>query len=395
MDAEQLLHAQIMKDAADALKIAKITLMMQKNTVFYTTILFSLKQAITDEIPTACTNGRDLLINPTFFTDLTANERLTLLSHEVLHVALDHMHRIGNRNPQLWNIAADYVINGSLVKAGYTLPKGGLYDIKYDGKTTEEVYRLLDKEPEQVKAGLSGKCPAGSLNGNDIAYPDKNDPDNSVSQNEVTEIILRASTQARMMGQDPGSVPGEISIELTKTLNPPLPWNVILQNYMTEFSNDDYTFRRPNKRFLPKHYLPVAYTEAMTNVAVAVDASSSVNDHEFNIFINKISDILRTVRPKKITVIAFDTRIQSVQELTVTDDPFKKLKFKGRGGTAIEPVHIWAAENKPTVMLIFTDGEFKQVQPINKAIPLIWLIHDAPTWKTPYGRVIHYNTTKP
>lgn len=393
MAADKGVDKAVYNDAANALKIAKITMMMGKNTTFYTTILFSLKQTITEELPTAATDGCNLLINPQFFYDLSPNKRLTLLAHEVLHVALDHMHRVGKRDHQLWNIAGDYVINGHLAKAGYELPDGGLLDRKYDGMTTEQVYDLLDKKSEQEKQSIITKM--GSGIGADIQYPDQAEPGKAVTKDEVTEIILRASTQAQAMGQDPGSLPGEIAIQLQRTLNPPLPWYTILQNYLTEFNKDDYSFRRPNRRFLPHYYLPTAHSKAICNIAAFVDSSSSVSDSDFDDFITKVAEVQKVLQPKKITVVAFDTRIKSVQELTENDDPFRKLKFAGRGGTQIAPVHKWIAEHKPTVTLIFTDGEFQQHAPIDPRCPIVWLIYDDPQWKSRHGgRVIHYEPKK-
>ena len=383
---DNLTSEQEFKDAVNALKIAKITMMMQRDTTFYTAILFSLKQKITDEIPTAATDGKNLLLNPTFFSDLSINERITLLAHEVLHVALDHMHRRDDRDPKLWNMAADYVINYCLVKADYTLPKGGLYDAKYANMTTEQVYALLDKKSEQEKQSLVAQAPE------DIQYPeDAKDPGSAVTQDEVTDIVLTATTQAKAMGQDPGSIPSEIDINLQRTLNPPLPWNIILQNYLTEFKKDDYTFKRPNRRFMPDYYLPTAHSEAICNLAFCVDCSSSVSDEEFNDYITKIYEIKKMLKPTKITIMSFNTKFMNEQELQENEDPFQKLKFNGRGGTRIEPAHEWIAKNKPTVAIIFTDGLFGQTKPHDPRIPIVWTIYDNPQWKCEYNnRVIHY-----
>lgn len=398
---ENKISPQVYKDAADALKIAKISMMMQKATVFYTTILFSLKQGFDETLPTAATDGKDLSINPAFFMSLPPVERIGLLAHEVLHVALDHMHRMGKRDAivtdstgrpiSLWNIAADYVINDLLSQAGYHLPPGGLNDSQYSGKSTEQVYDILYKKTDKQKSDLADKC--GNNSGADVQFPQdaKGDP---VSQDHVTEIILRASTQAKSMGQAAGSIPGEVGISLQEVINPPLPWHIILQNYLTEFAKEDYTWRRPNRRFLPNFYMPTAHSEAIANIAIAVDCSCSVSDHEFNVFITKIAEIQDAMHPKKITVVPFDTRIGKVQELTDDDNPFKKLRFTGRGGTQIKPVHDWAAENKPTVLLVFSDGEFSQPAPKDKSIPIVWVIHDDKKWAAKHGgRVIHYNIT--
>lgn len=382
---ENKLDQAVYDNAAEALKIAKITLMMQKDTAFYIALLFSLKQRLTEEVPTAATDGKHLLINPEFFWDLPLNKRIGLLAHEVLHVGLDHMHRRGTRDPQLWNVAADYVINYALIQAGYHLPDNGLYDKKYAGMSTEQVYNALAQENQQTQQTLVSGCAL------DIQYPENApDPGQAVTQEQVTEIILRATTQAKAMGQPAGSMPGEIDIHLQRTLNPPLPWNLILSNYLTEFTKDDYTFKRPNRRFLPDYYLPSAKSEAICNLAICVDTSSSVSEHQFNDFITKIYEMKKLLNPQKISVMAFNTGFVSEQELTAEDDPFKKLVFKGRGGTRIKPAHEWIAKIKPTVALIFTDGEFQQTEPLNPSIPLIWLIYDNPKWKGNHGRTIHY-----
>ena len=381
---------QTYKDAEQALKVAKINLMMGRNTVAYTTVLFSLKQQFTEDIPTAATDGKNLLINPKFFIELDPNMRLTLLAHEVLHVLLDHMHRVGDRDHQLFNAAGDYVINGSLKNAKYTPIAKWLYDAKYDGMTTEQVYNILNKKTDQQKQAIINQMTNST--GGDISYPNPSNPDGSVTRDEVTNIILRAITQAKAMGQPPGSMPGEIEIELQHTLNPPLPWYIILQNYLTSFTKEDFTFRKPNRRYLPDHYLPTAHSEAVCNIAIAVDVSSSVTNHEFDVFISKIDEIKRTMNPKEITVISFNTRITGIQKLSEDDDVFKKLKFKGRGGTNVQCVYDHIQETKPTVTIIFTDGEFNQPKS-NTRYPIVWLIHNSPNWKSECGRVVHYNIT--
>lgn len=375
----------------------KIVMMMRPDTVFYTTILFSLKQEFTESIPTLATNGKKLLINPEFFIKFDQKTQITFLAHETLHVALDHMHRIQDRDPELWNIAADYVINDSLVIAKYVMPDFALHDVAYRDMTTEQVYDKLKEKDDQQKQKMKAKLAAGL--GTDIQYPKSGsgsgnaagESNDNVTKDEVAEIVLRAITQTRAMGKGIGSIPGEILINLDRVINKPLPWHTILQNYLTDYAKDDYSFRRPNKRFLPRHYLPTAYSESIANLAVAVDCSGSVTGEEFNVFIGKIEEILRTMKPKKITVIAFDTQIKNVQTLGPDSDPFKELKFHGRGGTNVAPVLQWAADNKPTVMLVFTDGYFRQCDPIAKEIPMVWVINNNPDFKSEHGKTIHFD----
>ncbi len=371
-----------------SLQKAKLKLMGMPSTVFYTTILFSLIQEFTDKVPTAATNGTHLLINPEYWSKLNPKTQIGLLLHEVMHVALDHMSRLENRDHKSWNIAADHVINLILVKQGYSLPQGALHDTAYKDLSTERVYRLVyKKEKDNPSTPI-----VGDFGPNDIHFP-KGKKDIKATKDKVTGIVLRAATQANVLAS-PGSIPGEVAVQLDAKINPKLPWQTILQNYMTEFAKDDFTFKRPNRRFSPQHYLPSLYSESIANIAVAVDCSGSVSDSQFSYFIKEIDQIKKTLNPKKISIISFDTRISKVKELTQEQNILKEIKFHGRGGTRIGPVLKWAEEEMPELLIIFTDGQFKP-EPLKKKLPIIWIINDNPGWKSDFGNVIHCDLRDP
>ncbi len=377
-------------EAEKALERAKMSLMMRANTSFYTTVLLSLKHEITEKLPTAATNGIWLKVNPNFFLDLTEREQLGLLIHEVLHVCLMHMTRLNGRDPEIWNIAADHCINLMLLKEGYHLPTPRLAATIYEGMSTEEIYKQLYQE---AKDSPDSTVPDGI--GMDISYPG-DDVDETTEllsqediQEQVTEIVLRAATQAKMDDTNPGNIHGSIEILLEKTLNPKLPWNIILQNYMSQFSKSDYSFSRPNKRYFPEFYLPTTHAEAICNLAIAVDSSGSVLPEEFSYFINEIAVIQSQLQPEKITLIDFDTEINDIRIITQDTDVLRELEFTGGGGTYVVPVTEWATKNKPDVLLIFSDGEFI-IPEEPKGIPIVWLIHNDPSWKCDYGTIIHY-----
>jgi predicted metal-dependent peptidase len=65
-------------------------------------------------------------------------------AHEIMHCALNHHTRHGKRDPKLWNMATDYVINLILVdpKIG-AMPEGGLLEGLYRGMSAEKVYGVL------------------------------------------------------------------------------------------------------------------------------------------------------------------------------------------------------------------------------------------------------------
>lgn len=359
-----------------ALNKAKIQLMTRPDSTFFTTVLFSLVHIWDNSLSTAATNGKYIKYNTEFFMSLDEEERLFLLLHETLHVVLMHMCRLGERDHSKWNKAADYVINALLISLGYKMPSMGLYDPQYIGMSTEEVYKLLpDDDPQD--------CP----------WPDLEAPSEEIIEkvNEaIKEILIRAAIQSKMAEDKPGTIPGEVQIFLDNLLTPKLPWHRILKKDLNSLAKHDYSFRRPNRRFQPDHYLPSMYSETLVDVAVGTDTSGSVSDYDYSTIITETASIFKTVKPKKLTLIQFDTKIKDVSVLKSIHD-LRSVKFEGRGGTDIHPLLDWAVINKPQLLLIFTDGhfKFKSELPIIKS-KIIWLIHNNNKFKAPFGKVIHY-----
>ena len=358
---------------------AKIKLMSTKDSTFFTTIVLSLKFKWDDKQSTAYTDGKVLGFNPTFFMGMTPDERVGVLVHEAMHVAYMHMDRLNERDRTLFNMAADHVINLQLLDRGFKLPAFRLADVKYKGMGTEEVYNLLKQDQQQGKTmpelGMDDLVPS--------------DIPSEELQNHVQDILVRAAIQSKMADDKPGSIPGDIEIFLDRLLNPKLPWNRILQKYLQAFAKNDYSFRKPNRRFFPQHYLPSLHGQNLMDLAVFVDISGSVTDEEFHTAVSETAGIFKMMKPSKISFGQFDTGIKSVDEIRNLMD-MSKIQFTGRGGTWITPVIEWAIEKKPQLLLIFTDGEFNFPQGLEPNCPVVWLIHNNPHFTAPFGKVITY-----
>ena len=368
------------KDALNRmLNKAKVSLMADHNSVFITTVLFSLKFSWDESIPTACTNGLNLRVNPNQFkNDLSHPQRVWQLAHESWHVAYQHINRVGTRDFKTWNIAADHVINLMLEEQGYAVPDNRPKDPKFKGMSTEQVYEIIYNDP--------------SYDDSDFELDFEHDPDLSPDEqaeldNEIENILVKAHVQSQMSGS-PGKLPGEVEVYLDKLLNPKLPWEQILANFLVATAPDDYSFRKPNRRYMPDYYLPSLHSDGIGEIAVAVDTSGSVSDEEFLRFITEVQAIQTRMNPTKMTVIDFDYEIRDIHTVHEGKD-VKNLKFSGRGGTYIKPVLEWAKKNKPIALLVFTDGEFDTIN-INPDIPVIWVIHANEDFTYPFGRVITY-----
>ena len=103
--------------------------------------------------PTMAVDGKTIVYNTGFAASLSDDEIKAVLAHEVMHCALKHHLRRGSRDPELWNVAGDHVINLELLASfnpKFVLPEPHLADPQYKGLTTDDVYRLLEQEQQQA-----------------------------------------------------------------------------------------------------------------------------------------------------------------------------------------------------------------------------------------------------
>lgn len=130
---------------------------------------------------TGWTDGITLGYNPHWIETLSHNGTVAWCAHEVCHPMCQHHTRRAGRNYRLWQKAADYVVNSILVKEKFDLPGQPLYDPRFDGMSTDEVYSILEKEMEEEKRKSKGGESEGGKGKND--GQEKNDPDDTSNSN--------------------------------------------------------------------------------------------------------------------------------------------------------------------------------------------------------------------
>lgn len=361
-------------DKDKALDIAKVDMFARKQNTFVCSMFCSLELYWKEDIPTAATNGLKMWINPEFFMSLSRPMRVTLLAHETWHVALKHMMRIGARDHMIWNYACDYYINNMLHDAGYPMDLG-LLDHQYDGLSAPQIYDRLIQNGQQPEKSF----------GSDLqAAPDGESTE--AQETKIDSMLIRSSIAAQQRGQA-GSIPSEIRAYLDELLNPKVPWNDILRNYVNEMTRNDYSWKKCNKRFLPEVYLPSLNSEGLEHIIFYTDISGSVSDAQFNVYISEINAIKTNLNPKKITICTFDTQIHDIHELEENGD-VRDCDFHGRGGTSLECVYEHALKEKPELIIVFSDLD---CYPMREApVPnVIWVCLDNPGKTVEFGHLIH------
>lgn len=135
-------------------RLSTLLLRLCTRSPFFGSLALFARVEGSEQVPTAATDGRDIFINPGYFTQLSPAEQEAVLLHEVLHAALLHVSRGKGREAKRWNIAADIVVNGILAREGYTLPEHAVGNPWLEQLSAEEVYDLLTTPGRfGVKAG--------------------------------------------------------------------------------------------------------------------------------------------------------------------------------------------------------------------------------------------------
>jgi predicted metal-dependent peptidase len=360
---------------------AKSDLFVKRYASFYAPLLCSLNFHWSNRIPTAATNGVDLLWNPLDFLKLTRGQRVTTLKHEVEHPARFHFDRKGPRDHELWNIACDYRINNDLDREGYECAGMGLYlDHKYPpGMAEEDIYDDL------VANGVPQ--PPNGQGGDMINFGPDGGPVTREQRAQAVNNVIRAAQQAKLSGA--GSMPSDIEETLTRFLAPVVPWEQYIYRFFTDLVEDGYSWSRPNRRYSDV-YLPSKHLEdgALAHLAYFEDVSGSISNDDMIRFNSEFKFLKENFKPEKMTLLQFDTRICD-EIVYKQDDPFDRVVRKGCGGTSLECVRAWIEEHKPTAVVVFSDLQCAPMAALSSQIPILWVCIANGSATVPFGQVIH------
>uniref|UniRef100_A0ACD5GRN3 DUF2201 family putative metallopeptidase n=1 Tax=Desertifilum tharense IPPAS B-1220 TaxID=1781255 RepID=A0ACD5GRN3_9CYAN len=131
--------------------ISASVLRVRMRCPFFATLALFTNFHTTHTHPTAATDGKNIYFNPEFVRSLSSPQVDGVLLHEVLHAALLHVVRRGTREPLLWNIAADIVVNGAIAEQKcFELPEGTIRDPELEHLSVEEVYEILLPTPNAM-----------------------------------------------------------------------------------------------------------------------------------------------------------------------------------------------------------------------------------------------------
>ena len=420
-----------LRDTATAQKLTRARVQLLLMQPFFGTLCLRLK-LIPGDLPTMATDGSRIAYNPTFVDQLKPAELEGTLAHEVMHCALGHQCRRGDRDPGLWNEAADLAINPLLIGNAFTLPAGALIDPVFTNLSAEEIYaRLLRKRAECRSGSNQGQqqtSPGGGTANNPQATPgtassDPNSGTSSQSGSQQETMSERAAPsrpggfgevvdatdehgqpaspaeqrrqehewgiaaeQALRSAKTCGHDPLGVERPLTESRQSQQDWRAILRDFVAATAPCDYRWTPPNRRYIASGlYLPSVERRGLGEIVIAVDTSGSIGRLELEQFAGEISAISEEVQPEAIHVVYCDAAVQSTQEFT-SSEPVR-LEPKGGGGTDFRPVFDWVTRNDiaPVCLIYLTDLRCDSF-PEPPEYPVLWVTDSRLT--APFGETV-------
>lgn len=389
------------------------------------------------QIETAATDGKNIYYNPDFIKSLTSDEKTFIFAHEICHIAFNHIYRSEGKNPKLWNIATDSVINASLKQDGLPLIKGGIdipEAINYDA---EEMYEKLLKEKNNQNDNEETNQSNNNPNENRSDNMNQNDKNQSSSNNDkdgnsneeskgndthddhsmwskavenkhneeqnnkkknnntkeelseketfkqnkterkkrLEELRNKLASSSHGYGDTTNSEIRDITdIGISKPL---FDWRRLLKEAVKHDIDWSYQNAEIEEGVVTAHLeeFPIPETE------IVLDTSGSIDEFLLRNFLRECKNILQT---SKVKVGCFDTKFYGFTEIKNISD-IDKLPFYGGGGTNFD-VAVSAFTRRVENKIIFTDGEAPMP---STRVDAIWIVFGGIRINPPGGKVIY------
>lgn len=388
------------REVRELLVTARVGMLLRAS--FFGNLATRLKLINADEwCPTAATDGRNFYYNTRFIKRLKPKEIEFLFGHEVLHCVYDHFGRRNDRDPQLWNIANDYCVNSDLKKhrvGEFITSVPCLYDSKFDGKSSEEVYDYLYENAEKISIDdLINQLLDDHMDGDGDGDEQDGDGKNSGKgrpklseeekqriRDEIKEAVLSAAQTC-----DAGNLPAGVKRMIQNLTEPKMNWRELLRMQLESTIKSDYTWLRSSRKGWDMDaVMPGMKTTDAIDIAVAIDMSGSISDRQGRDFLSEIKGIMETFESYRIHVFCFDTDTYNPQQYNSDNlEDIEGYELAGGGGTDFDCIFKYLKDEdiEPKRLVVFTDGYPFGSWGDPNYCDTVWIIHGNRNPDPPFG----------
>ena len=390
------------REVREQLITARVGMLLRAS--FFGNLATRMRLVNADEwLTTAATDGRNFYYNSRFIKMLRPREIEFLFGHEILHCVYDHFGRRGDRDPRLFNIANDFAVNADLKKhriGEFITSVPCLYDSKYDGMSSEEIYDDLYENAEKISIEelvdrmidehMDGDDEEGAGSGKEGQNGDKKGPprltkeERAKIRDEIKEDVLTAAQTT-----DASNLPAGVKRMIQDLTEPKLDWRELIRQQLESTVKSDYTWLRSSRKgWHVDAVMPGMKNTDMIDIVLTFDMSGSITDKMARDMVSEVRGIMEEFDSYRIHVFCFDTETYNPQTYTSESlDDIADYELQGGGGTDFECIFRYLKDNEiePKKLIVFTDGyPFGSWGDANYCDTL-WIIHSNKNPDPPFG----------
>jgi len=412
---------------------------------FFSMPVYRMRLECDPAAETMWTDGRTIGFSPEYVATTPMDELVLTFAHEAGHVFGKHHLRRGGRDKNDWNWACDAVVNGLLQDAGFKVPTDMVPPIR--GRTPEDICdertarrRQREQEqgqqsptpdaqqPQQQSGGSTQQAPqqqrgvgqqpsqpqpsgsgqpqqqAGGTQGAQTQEPapkmigevrdmkaEDGAPLSEAERGKAEAEVDVLTDQAMRIATKAGSMAAGVAEWAKRVTRRIVPWQDVLARFLDERSPHDYSWTRPNLRYLVAtgFYMPSLGAPSLGPVCIGFDTSGSM--YSYRVIDQLVEEVRGLVAlygtygtVPDVWLLWCDTKV-TPQLLTDEEEPLKPV---GHGGTSYAPVfaHVEKEQLQPRAVVYLTDGECSDFG-VDPGVPVLWLLARAVPFNPPFGEV--------
>ena len=385
----------------DKIIVARVGLLLRHP--FFGNLATRLKiQEGTEWLPTAATDGRTIYFNRKFFEPLSIKQVEFVIAHEILHNVFDHMSRREGRKPDIFNIAADYCVNGQLVRDGigeHNIEGIKIFhDKKYYGMGAEEIYDKIYDEMDEEQLKALGQLLDEHIDWGEDSKDGSGRPTYSKEELKQIRDEMREATMQAAQAAGAGNVPANIQRMIKELTEPKMNWREIIRQQIQSTIKDDFSFMRPNRKgWHIGAILPGTSFKETIDICVSIDMSGSIGEDQARDFLSEIKGIMQEYQDFNIKVWCFDTSVYNEADFNgYSMDEFDEYVPVGGGGTEFDANWEYMKENdiNPKKFIMFTDGYPWGSWGDPDYCDTVFIIHGNDKIVPPFGEYAYYEEAK-